>query len=339
MKDAIGRDIDYLRISVTDRCNLRCTYCMPGENEETPAPMSLLSLREILLVAKAAARMGVTHIRLTGGEPLVRPDLPLIIAGIRAAGVEDISLTTNGMLLAKCAAALKAAGLSRVNVSLDSLRPEVFRSITRTGDVEAVLAGIRAAIKAGLSPVKINAVVMGGVNDEQVTDLARLSIARPVQVRFIEVMPIGPDAGGNGRSVPADKVKERIAALGGLRPVAGIAGAGPAEVFALPGAAGTIGFIAPLSHPFCASCNRLRLTPDGKLRPCLASDVEVDLTPALRGQTAAQESEMRLCSQATVDAVIEDLEAAFREALRVKPKGHELWNHAAHSRRMCQIGG
>lgn len=326
-------------MSVTDRCNLRCAYCMP-EDGGAPAPMGLLSLQELLLIARAAARLGITHVRLTGGEPLVRPDVPLIIAGLKAAGVPDISMTTNGTLLARYAKALKAAGLARVNVSLDSLRPEVFRSMTRNGDVSAALSGIRAAIDAGLSPVKVNAVVVKGVNDDEVGDLARLSIELPIQVRFIEVMPIGPDSSDSNLAVSMDVVKDRVqAALGRLEPVSGVTGAGPAEVFTSPGAAGTVGFIAPLSHPFCASCNRLRLTPDGKLRPCLASDVEVDLLPALRGKAAVAESESRLSSPATVGAVVDDLEATFREALRIKPKGHDLWNHSAHSRRMCQIGG
>lgn len=323
MRDRTGRYIDYLRISVTDRCNLRCAYCVPQEGPETSPPYRLLSRDEILAVVKSARAMGVTHVRLTGGEPLARQDLASIADGIRALGVDDLSLTTNGTLLEGAAASLKEAGVDRVNVSLDSLRPEVFRKMTRNGSVDEVLAGIRAAIDAGLSPVKVNAVVMAGVNDNDVEDLARLSLGMPVSVRFIEVMPVGPYPEANARAVvPADQVKERVASLGRLSPVGDLAGAGPAQVFRLPRALGTVGFIAPLSHPFCADCNRLRLTADGKLRPCLASDIEVDLLPALRGKD-----------------VKADLATAFGQALYMKPAGHELWARHAHSRRMCQIGG
>jgi cyclic pyranopterin phosphate synthase len=323
LRDRTGRNIDYLRISVTDRCNLRCAYCVPQEGPDVAQPYRLLSREEILRVVKTARALGVTHVRLTGGEPLTRQDLPAIASGVRELGIEDLSLTTNGTLLAGAAARLKGAGLSRVNVSLDSLRPEVFRKITRNGSVHEVLAGIRAAIRAGLSPVKVNAVVMAGVNDQDVEDLARLSLLLPVSVRFIEVMPIGPDPEANARAAfPMDQVRDRVSSLGPLSPAGNVAGAGPAQVFRLPGAPGTVGFIAPLSHRFCAGCNRLRLTPDGKLRPCLASDVEVDLVPALRGTD-----------------VEGDLAAAFRQALFMKPAGHELWTRHAHSRRMCQIGG
>lgn len=340
MKDAAGRNIDYLRISITDRCNLRCAYCMPEDGPWASPPYRLLSLREILLVVRAAVALGVEHIRLTGGEPLVRPDLPLIISGVRDLGISDISLTTNGTLLAPAASTLKEAGLCRVNISLDSLRPEVFRSMTRTGELRDTLAGIRAAISAGLAPVKINAVVLAGVNEAEVQELARLSLLLPVQVRFIEVMPIGPDPEANGRTfVPMEEIKARVATIGLLEPARSTAGAGPAETFRLRGAPGTVGFIAPLSHPFCASCNRLRLTPDGRLRPCLASDVEVDLLQALRGKLLAPEEESFTGFNATEDAMAHDLEAAFRRALELKPKGHDLWSRQAHSRRMCQIGG
>lgn len=323
MRDAIGRNIDYLRISVTDRCNLRCSYCVPPEGTDTSAPYHLLSAQELRSVVAAGRSLGVTHVRLTGGEPLVRPDLVEVISGIASLGIEDLSLTTNGTLLAAAAPALREAGLKRVNVSLDSLDPAVFSRITRTGNVDDALSGIRAAILAGLSPVKVNCVVMAGVNDSGIEDLARLTLKLPVNVRFIEVMPIGPDSESNARSmVPMDAVRDRVAALGSLESAKDVAGAGPAQTFRLHGALGTVGFIAPLSHPFCSACNRLRLTADGKLRPCLASDLEIDLLPPLR--SSAPDTE---------------LAAAFKQALLVKPAGHELWNHPAHSRRMCQIGG
>lgn len=323
LRDNAGRNIDYLRISVTDRCNLRCSYCVPAEGVEAAPPYRLLSVEEILAVVKAARTLGVTHVRLTGGEPLVRRELPEIIRGVRDLGIEDISLTTNGVLLADSAVSLKMAGLGRVNVSLDSLDPAAFRKITRTGNVDDVLSGIGTAILAGLSPVKVNAVVMAGVNEDGIEDLARLSQTLPVHVRFIEVMPIGPDAEANSCAVvPMDQIKARVARLGPMDAERGVIGAGPAETYRLRGAPGTVGFIAPLSHPFCSSCNRLRVTADGKLRPCLASDIEIDLVPALRS-----------------DDVQAALTAAFRQALLGKPKGHELWSHHAHSRRMCQIGG
>ncbi len=322
MRDSIGRNIDYLRISVTDRCNLRCSYCMPEGALEEP-PFRLLSLADILTVVKVLRAMGVTHVRLTGGEPLVRSDLPDIVRGVREAGVADISLTTNGIMLAAAARDLRKAGLSRVNVSLDSLDPVVFRSITRNGDVADVLAGIDAALTAGLNPVKVNVVVMAGINEDGIEELAKLSTRIPVSVRFIEVMPIGPDAGSNARAVvPADVVKERVSRLGALEAAPPLEGAGPARTYRFSGAPGTVGFIAPLSHPFCALCNRLRLTPDGKLRPCLASDTEIDLVPALRSVDPAAA-----------------LGAAVRQSLLAKPKGHDLYGHHTHCRRMCQIGG
>jgi cyclic pyranopterin phosphate synthase len=311
-----------LRISVTDRCNLRCSYCTP-EGGADSAPYRLLSCGEIVEVVRAAVSLGVIHVRLTGGEPLVRPDLLDIVRGVSSLGVPDISLTTNGVLLKSSAAALREAGLGRVNVSLDSLDPAVFEKITRVGKVSDVLSGIQAAISAGLSPVKINAVVMAGVNEDGVTDLARLSLSLPVDVRFIEVMPIGPDAEANSRAVVTmDRIKAAVATIGPLNPASEVAGAGPALTYRIGGAPGTVGFIAPMSHPFCESCNRLRLTPDGKLRPCLASDAEVDLVPALKSADPQ-----------------ESLVVAFRQALSIKPAGHELWRHPSDSRRMCQIGG
>ena len=321
LRDRFGRNIDYLRISVTDRCNLRCTYCMPEGAPEDP-PYRLLTVSEILSVVRAVKDMGVEHIRLTGGEPLIRPELTEIIRGIRDLGVPDIALTTNGTLLSAMARSLKDAGLTRVNVSLDSLDPEVFRKITRTGEVADVLSGIDAAIAAGLNPVKANVVVMAGINDDGILDLARLSMRLPVSVRFIEVMPIGPEEGDRRVAVPGDLIKTKVAELGPLESATGVEGSGPAQTYRLKGAPGTVGFIAPLSHPFCASCNRLRLTPDGKLRPCLASDTEVDLLLALRSDDP--------------DA---SLTAAVRQALMLKPKSHDLLNFHSHSRRMCQIGG
>lgn len=322
MIDRIGRRIDYLRVSVTDRCNLRCRYCAPPGSLVQAFP-DVLTADEIAKVVGVGRDRGVVHVRLTGGEPLVRPDILSIVSRVKSLGIPDLSMTTNGMYLTELAGPLKRAGLDRVNVSLDSLSPEVFREVTGNGDVNKVLAGIRAALEAGLNPVKVNVVVMAGVNETEVEDLARLSLDMPVSVRFIEVMPIGPDAETNGASaVPVESIRSRLGTLGTLEPANEGAGAGPAQVYRLPGAPGTVGFIAALSEPFCASCNRLRLTADGKLRPCLASDVEVDLLPALRGGNTER-----------------DLASAFAEALHLKPRGHELSLRHPSSRRMCQIGG
>ncbi|MGE5578872.1 MAG: GTP 3',8-cyclase MoaA [Bacillota bacterium] len=321
LRDNLGRIIDYLRISVTDRCNLRCAYCMPAGSEEPP--YTLLTRDEILEVVKCMKPLGVNHVRLTGGEPLVRLDLQEIISGIRDLGIDDISLTTNGTLLAASAAALKAAGLARVNVSLDSLNQEVFRKMTGFGAVQDVLRGIDAALEAGLSPVKVNCVVVGGLNEDGVGDLALLSKRLPVSVRFIEVMPIGPDALANSRTfVPASAIMAKVREVGELGEAPSPGGAGPARTFRFPGAPGTVGFISPLSQPFCSECNRLRVTADGKLRPCLSSDVEFDLVPALRAAD----------KRATLTQLV-------RLALLQKPGSHRFLSHRSHSRRMCQIGG
>lgn len=319
--DRAGRKIDYLRISVTDRCNLRCTYCMPVGSDEPP--YELLSRDEILEIVRCMKSLGVTHVRLTGGEPLVRPDLLEIISGIRDLGISDISLTTNGILLADSASGLKTAGIARVNVSLDTLDQAAFRKITGFGAVQDVLRGIDAALEAGLSPVKVNCVVVGGVNEEGVADLALLSKKMPVSVRFIEVMPVGPDAQANSRAfVPASAIMARVQEAGEFEAASSPGGAGPARTFRFPGAPGTVGFISPLSQPFCSECNRLRVTADGKLRPCLASDLELDLKPALRSED----------KRAALAAVV-------RQALLLKPGSHQFLSRRSHSRRMCQIGG
>jgi len=276
-------------------------------------------------VARAAAALGVRKLRLTGGEPLVRlgvVDLVRVLAHIP--GIEDIAMTTNGMLLAQYAAPLAEAGLMRVNVSLDTLQPERFRAITRRGDLNAVLTGIDAAFAAGLEPVKINTVVMRGQNDDEVVDLARKTLDAPWHVRFIEWMPVGEAARDwRARVVTSAELRARIeAALGALTP-AEVDGAGPARIYQLPGALGTLGFIGAVSEHFCAQCNRLRLTADGKLRPCLLATNELDLRAALRG--GASEA---------------DIQALLLEAARLKPQGHQLAEYAqVQGRAMAQIGG
>jgi GTP 3',8-cyclase len=326
--DSLSRPINYLRISITDRCNLRCVYCMPAEGVPTKfAHSAILSYEEIVRVVRAAADMGISKIRLTGGEPLVRlgvVELVEMIAGVP--GIDDISMTTNAILLTRYARELKRAGLHRVNVSLDTLRPDRFQQISRLGRLEDVLSGIDAASHAGLLPIKLNCVVMRGVNDDEIVDFARLTLTQPWHVRFIEVMPLGTMAGlAKMEHMPISEVRQRIEQdLGTLSPTdRGSWANGPARYHRLEGAIGTVGFISAVSEHFCFQCNRLRLTADGKLRPCLLSDQEIDLREALRR-----------------GADSEALQALLRTAIERKPAGHHLAEDLVPSeRQMSQIGG
>lgn len=278
-----GRIIDYLRISVTDRCNLRCVYCMPAEGVEFVSHEDILTYEEIALFVRVAAGLGFSKVRLTGGEPLVRRDLAKLVGQVASTpGIVDISLTTNGILLPLAAGELKRAGLSRVNISIDTLDPERYMRLTRGGSLERALAGVEAAFQAGLTPVKLNAVLMHEVLDE-LPAFVELTRERPLHVRFIEWMPVG----GCGPASPIDgpsrdDVVARLRALGSLGPAPSPGGWGPARYFAFPGYAGTIGFISAMSDHFCAGCNRLRLTADGKLKNCLFSNDEVDVRSPLR---------------------------------------------------------
>lgn len=327
LNDTYHRTIDYLRISVTDRCNLRCVYCMPEEGVPSCSHDDILRYEEIERVVRAAAALGIRKLRLTGGEPLVRLGIvDLVRALARIPGIEDIAMTTNGILLSRYAVPLAAAGLRRVNVSLDTLRPERFRAITRWGNLEATLAGIAAAFAAGLEPVKINTVVLRGQNDDEVIDLARQTLEARWHVRFIEWMPVGATAQEQDwrtHVVAAAEIRTRLEAeLGPLIP-ASVDGAGPARTYKLPDAAGTLGFISAVSEHFCASCNRLRLTADGKLRPCLLAADELDLRTPLR--QGADEAE---------------IQTLLLEAVRAKPRGHHLADDAwVQDRAMAQIGG
>jgi cyclic pyranopterin phosphate synthase len=278
--------VDYLRLSITDRCNLRCTYCMPPEGVEARGHGEILSYEELAAFARVAADVGITKVRITGGEPLVRLGCVDFVGMLsRTSGIHDISLTTNGLLLPKFADDLAAAGLRRVNVSLDSLDPERFSRITRGGRLEQTLAGIDAAFAAGFSPVKINTLLLPGIEDEldAFVDLTR---ERDIHVRFIEFMPLdrrvaGDDLGGEGRLLPAGDLLRRLMERYVLIAHEGPYGHGPAQYWKVPGARGTIGFIAGVSRHFCESCNRLRLTADGRLRTCLFSGSEVDVRPLL----------------------------------------------------------
>lgn len=323
ISDSFQRPINYLRISVTDRCNLRCTYCMPAEGVQLMSHSDILSYEEIYTVARIAAGMGITKIRLTGGEPLVRlglTDLAKMLASIEA--IDDISMTTNGVLLAQHAATLKEAGLNRVNISLDTLRPERFVKITRCGSLEDTLRGIEAAFNVGLDPVKINMVVMSGVNEDELLDFAAKTINEGWHVRFIEQMPINGDDTDTSRLVSVGEMKRKIESLGVLEPYHLDIGNGPARYFKLPGAIGTIGFITPVSEHFCYQCNRLRLTADGKLRPCLLSEQEIDVKEALRSGKADE---------------VKDL---IEKAIAGKPEGHHLAEGSRHrGRPFSQVGG
>jgi len=323
--DKYGRVIDYLRISITDRCNLRCIYCMPAGGIRPIEYRSLLSYEEIARVVTVAARLGVRKVRITGGEPLVRKNLPFLIEAISLiAGIEDISLTTNGLLLKQLAGSLASAGLDRVNVSLDSLYPERYRQITRGGDMYDVLDGIAGAEKAGLLPVKVNMIPMRGINDDEIENFARITMRTPFHVRFIECMPTGVrDLRNRGLSIPTGEIKERVTRLGALTPVT-VRKQGPARYFRFDGAPGVLGFISPVTHHFCESCNRLRLTSDGKLRPCLFSEMELDVKSALR--SGAPDSE---------------IERLLRLAVEVKPERHAIASQQNfdHLRPMSTIGG
>jgi GTP 3',8-cyclase len=305
--DAYGRKHDYLRISVTDRCNLRCIYCMGAGGVRQIPHREILSYEEILQVVRAGAALGISRVRLTGGEPLVRKDLLHLVREIAGTpGIADLSMTTNGLLLAGCAAELKQAGLRRVNISLDSLDAAVYRRITRGGELAQALEGIEAALTAGLAPVKINTVLMKGLNHTEVPSFLKLVREKPLHVRFIGYMPIGDHDRGYGRRyLPLDYIRKTAARLGmALVPAAAPEGAGPAESFTLPGGKGTVGLIHPISGHFCAGCNRLRLTAEGKLKSCLYWQDEYPVHPAL-GDTGA-------------------LQELLREVIRLKPGKHAM---------------
>ncbi len=283
--DPFGRVHDDLRISITDRCNLRCTYCMPEEGMTFQPRTMLLSFDEIVRVAAVARTLGVSSIRLTGGEPLVRRGLPELVSRLAALGFDDLALTTNGMVLAKQAQALADAGLDRVNVSCDSLRAERFAAIRRRGDLHTVLRAMDVAEEAGLSPLKVNVVLLRGENDDEVLDFAAFARATGRPVRFIEYMPLDADgAWARDRLVPGDEVFRRIAARWPLQPVPTDPGPAPAQSFRFADGQGEIGLISSVTQPFCGTCNRLRLTADGAIRNCLFSNDELDARVVLRDQ-------------------------------------------------------
>lgn len=322
-RDRYNREIDYLRVSITDRCNLGCVYCRPEDRAGGHFVQSeVLTGEQIVRVVRIACGFGVRKVRLTGGEPLLRPDILQIVEGIKAAGVRDLSLTTNGLMLAARATELKRAGLDRVNVSLDTLRAERFVEIARGGSLQAVTDGIEAAESAGLVPIKLNMVPMRGINHDEVVEFARLTVTKPWHIRFIEFMPTSK-SWDKERCFTSSEAMEAVEGEFGKLEQYEFKGKGPSRNYRIPGAAGVIGFISAVSHSFCYSCNRLRLSAVGILRPCLFSKTSVDIGGPLR-QGASDDELTRL----------------FELAVQVKPEGNYLVDpHGAERPPMSSIGG
>ncbi len=325
--DSFRRRLTYLRLSITDRCNLRCRYCMPQSSFSWMPSENILSFEEIIRICKAFCLLGIRKIRLTGGEPLVRKGLVYLVSRLRGLeGLEEICLTTNGTLLGQCAEELLDAGVTHINISLDTMNADTYASITGADMFSAVWDSIMQVIDLGFSEIKINAVVIKGVTDSDIYELAALSTRYPLDVRFIEFMPVGDKIPWSPESmIPSDDVRCMIEKrMGVLEPVARDAGAGPASLFRLEGAPGKIGFISPLSHHFCSTCNRLRVTADGKLRLCLFSDSEIDIkTPLRKGMDDGE------------------LEQFLLRAVASKPEGYHALGkqHVSCTKRMSSIGG
>lgn len=330
MLDQYNRKINYLRVSVTDRCNLRCKYCMPKEGISRIGHDDILKYEEILRVVRAGVRLGISKVRITGGEPLVRRGIVEFVDRLRSVeGLTDISLTTNGILLKQLAGDLFYAGIRRINISLDSLDQDKYAAITRGGDLNALLAGIREAETLGFAPIKINTVSIKGFNDDEILTFAELTIDKPYQVRFIELMPLGHVSGDNhSHYLSNDVVMDVIRQTYPLEAVNGQKDSldGPAHLYKIAGGRGGVGFISPVSRHFCHACNRLRLTADGHLRTCLLTDDELDLRAPLRNG----------CSDA-------ELEGLIRLAIARKPFAHTMIKEEHHLRKcvreMAAIGG
>ncbi len=321
--DQFGRRIEYLRISVTDKCNFRCLYCMPPEGLQWLPRAEILDYEEIAEIARQLVPLGVKRLRITGGEPTIRPRLEILISELKAIdGIEDLSLSTNGVRLAELAPAYRDAGLDRVNMSADSLQPDRIRGISRRDFQFDPVAAAGSALAAGLAPVKINVVLMRGINDDEIEDFARLTVDHPLHVRFIELMPVGGMRELTWEHVvPSDEVLDRVGRLGKLSAVAGPArGNGPAVYYRLDGAAGSIGVITPMTHTYCGSCNRVRLTADGRLRTCLFGEHSVNLRDALRAG--------------------EPIAPLFLSALAEKPLEHHLLTmNTGGLRALSEVGG
>lgn len=330
LTDRFGRVHDYLRISVTDRCNLRCLYCMPEEGMEFTESENLLSYDQIVEVVEAGAELGISKLRITGGEPLIRPGLDGLIKRLSAIpGIRDIALTTNGVFLAKQAEALRAAGLNRVNISLDTLDPARFRFIARSGDLKRVMEGIEAAAAVGFDPIKLNCVLLKEVNEDEIASFLKLAYEQPLHVRFIEYMPIGhADENWKKHYLPLSRVLEVAEQEGyDINRGPNVHGNGPSDDWQMAGGRGSFGLIHPISDHFCSNCNRLRLTADGSIKPCLYWVDELNVKDAFGNPDAMK----RLL---------------FR-AMDIKPENHEMaakladgaLSHVPTERRMSQIGG
>jgi cyclic pyranopterin phosphate synthase len=322
--DTYHRRIDYIRISVTDRCDLSCIYCTEKEAPRLSHD-DILRYEEIQQVVQAAARLGVRGLRITGGEPLIRPNVSALVELLdQVEGIDDITLTTNGILLGKYAEELKTAGLKRVNISLDTFKADRYKNITGNDKIQDVLGSIRTAKVAGLTPVKINTVVMRGINDDELVDFARKSVSDGWHVRFIELMPLVDSGFKENKLVPVKEMMATISqSLGELEPCLTTSGRGPAKYYRLPNSEGTIGFIGPVTECFCGVCNRFRITADGGLRPCLLEDDEIDIKTPLRN-----------------GAGIDELEKLMIQAASLKRERHRLNETFTHGQRqMWQIGG
>jgi len=330
MLDKYSREINYLRVSITDRCNLHCVYCRPKEGISLQGHEDILRYEEIIRVVTLAVKLGLIKVRVTGGEPLVRRGCVDFLAELKKInGLQDISLTTNGILLEEYAERIFDAGITRINISLDSLDKDKYFKITNGGNLDAVLRGIIRAEEVGFSPVKINTVLIKGFNDDEALDFAKLAVEKPFQIRFIELMPMGKTKLDYGEDyMPASQLIETISRRYELEPLKSKKkkSDGPAKIFKMKGGRGEIGFINPVSDHFCATCNRLRLTSDGKLRACLLNEAEVDLKKALREN----------CSDAELEKLIWD-------AVLLKPKKHDVVctdnSIKKCSRIMSEIGG
>lgn len=324
LTDSYHRQINYLRLSITDMCNLRCVYCQPWKEIGKKSHEEILRYEEIIRLARLMAQLGIRRVRITGGEPLIKRDVIHLIQELAKPSLfEEVSLTTNATKLSQFAEQLKNAGVKRINISLDSLNKDRYFKITGGGNLNNVLTGIDEALKVGLTPLKINMVVMKDINDDEVEAFARLTMDKPVHVRFIEFMPIGQQkVSWAEQYLPTSALKERLSSYFNLITTNGLIGNGPAEYYQIEGAMGSLGFISAISRHFCSKCNRLRLTPDGYLRLCLGKEMEVDIKTPLR--------------EGTTDT---ELKQIIRQAVKHKPKGHEFYTAELNGRLMSAIGG
>lgn len=320
MLDEEGREVNYLRISVTDLCNLRCIYCMPEEGIIKKSYADILNIEEFEKIVKVASKLGINKVRLTGGEPLVRKGIVELVQKIsRVPGINEVALTTNGTLLKDYAKPLKEAGLKRVNISIDTLQEDKYKYITKGGELKDVLEGIRIAKEVGLSPLKFNVVLINGFNDDEIDDFVNLTMDNEIDIRFIELMPIGENGGWAKDHFISNKIV--LEKHPNLMPIINMDKSAPAQHYKLLGAKGNVGFINPISSHFCSSCNRLRITADGKIKPCLHSNEEIDIKTVIREKR--------------------DISSALAKAIRIKPKEHHIndANYTPINREMVQVGG